>query len=73
MIPADTSPEAFVLQVQWLRRLAPGERLVRAMEMCDVTREMCREGIRRRHPEFDERQVRDEFARIVFEVAPRFS
>lgn len=73
MIPFDTSPEAFAVQAMWFRRLSPSERLRLAMEMCDEMRSLCDAGVRRRHPEFGEGQVREEVARIVLDVAPKLS
>ena len=73
MIPADTSPEAFAVQALGFRRLSTSDRLRLALELCDEMRALCDAGVRRRHPEFGEGQVREEVRRIVLDVAPRFS
>lgn len=45
------------MQIQVYRRMGPEGRLHRAMKMCDEAREIAREGIRARHPEYDEPSV----------------
>jgi hypothetical protein len=69
IIPRDTSPDAFLVQARLLRRLSPAERFEKAMAFCDEIREMTASGIRRRHPDFDEAQVREELGRIVLGAA----
>jgi hypothetical protein len=73
VIPRETSPDAFAAQARALRRLTAGERLAKAMALCDDVRAMCEAGVRRRHAEFDEFQVREEVGRIVLRAAPKGS
>lgn len=73
MIPLDTSPEAFAYQARSVRRMSAAERLRSALAACDMMRAMCVEGVRRRHPEYDADRVSEEVARIVLDVAPKFS
>lgn len=70
MIPADTSPEAYAVQIRLMRNLSTGERLRRVMDLCDFARELHRVSIRRRHPEFDESEVHREFARLMLAAPP---
>ena len=70
MIPADTSPDAFLRQVEWLRRKGGLGRLVLMLEMCDESRELAASGVRRRRPDLNEEQVRREVIRLLNDVAP---
>jgi hypothetical protein len=71
ILPADTSPEAFLVQARLLRRLTTAERFEYTMAFCDEIRELSAQGIRRRHPEFGEAAVREELLRYVCDVAPK--
>jgi hypothetical protein len=53
----DTHPEAEAVRQELLRRASPADKfsLVRALTATVVS--LCREGIRERHPEFDDRAV----------------
>jgi hypothetical protein len=57
MIPLDTNAEAYQMQIQVYRRMGPEGRLRLGMSMCDEAREIAREGIRARHPDYSERSV----------------
>jgi hypothetical protein len=57
-IPADTTLEAFHVQVAVLRRLDPSRRLELACQLSDYMREVSASGVRQRHPEYSEEQVR---------------
>jgi hypothetical protein len=57
MLAADTSPEAQRVQVEIARRQPPGERFRQAAEMSAMVVRIAGEGIRRRHPEYDDEQV----------------
>lgn len=58
MIPLDTSLEADRAYRRTLRRLGPARRLQMAFDLCATMRSLVESGIRQRHPEFDDRQVR---------------
>ncbi len=63
--PKDTTPEAFARQMHSLGEMGPQARLRLAMEMSDELREVAKAGIRARHPEYDDVQVREELEVIV--------
>ena len=54
----DTSETAAVLVKEINRSLGPERRLLQAMELSDFVRELARAGIRSRHPEYSEAEVR---------------
>ena len=56
--PRDTSPEAWELQLQILRRMTPEERSARACELSRMTRELALAGIRTRYPDASPREVK---------------
>ncbi|HEY0156191.1 MAG TPA: hypothetical protein VGF28_02770 [Thermoanaerobaculia bacterium] len=60
MAARDTSPGAAGLQVEIHRRFTPAERLRMALEMSDFARELSLAGLRKRHPELTEAELRDE-------------
>lgn len=62
----DTSPAAHALQLRLYREAGPERRAEIAAELSEVIRELCRTGIRLRHPEFSEAQVRREMLRIFY-------
>lgn len=53
----DTPPEIVRLQVEIFQRMTPEERLQRGLELTRACRSLMREGVRRRHPEYDERRL----------------
>ena len=63
---SDTSPDAERVQIEVLRGLSCEQRLLTALEMSDLTRELARAGILLEHPEWTERQVIRELLRISF-------
>lgn len=57
-IPRDTSPDAFWAQCNALRRLGTAGRLRLAFDLTDQVWKTTEAGIRRRHPEYSDEQVR---------------
>ena len=57
-VPADTRPEAAWVQFDIYQRMPPEKRLELAFQMSDFVREIVREGLRDRHPEYTDEQVR---------------
>jgi hypothetical protein len=57
-LPADTTLEAMRVQMGIWQRLGPAGRQRLAFEMSERVRQIAREGIRRRHPEYTDDQVR---------------
>jgi len=58
MRPLDTSPDAEEVQIEVFRRMGPEKRLHSAALLSDTCRALLAEGVRRRHPDYDEEQVR---------------
>jgi hypothetical protein len=57
-IPHDTTVEAFQVQCDIFSRLSPTERLRRTFDLIDFAERLSANGIRQRHPGYDEEQVR---------------
>jgi hypothetical protein len=58
VIPADTTPEAAAVLLDIYRRMPPWRRLEIALELGDMVRSLSAAGVRSRHPEYTEDQVR---------------
>lgn len=65
MRPLDTSSEATEVQLDIFRRMGPERRLQLGMELIQTSRKLVAEGVRRRHPEYTEDQIRLAIIRIV--------
>jgi hypothetical protein len=65
-IAADTSPEADAAQVEAYRRMGGTGRAQVMFRLCAMTRQAAEAGIRARHPEYDDAQVRLALARLVY-------
>ena len=57
MRPLDTCAEAEKVQVEVFRRMSPEKRLQAAIALSQTCRKLLMEGVRQRHPEYDERQI----------------
>lgn len=55
----DTSPEAARIQAEVWRRMTPARRLEIAFELSAFVRELARQRIARRHPDWGEAELRD--------------
>jgi len=60
----DTSPEAEAVQLAVYRRMEPAARLRVALELTETGRRLMRDGVRMRHPEYSEGEVRLAFLRL---------
>ena len=58
MSPFDTSSEAERVQIEIFRRMEPEKRLQSAALLSNTCRTLLAEGIRKRHPDYNEEQVR---------------
>jgi hypothetical protein len=58
MRPLDTTPESERIQFEVFRRMGPEKRLQAAIALSQTCRQLLAEGVRRRHPEYDEWQIR---------------
>ncbi len=57
-VPADTTPEAARVQLEIFRRMPPSQRLEQALALSETVRRVAASGVRHRHPEYTEEQVR---------------
>jgi hypothetical protein len=64
-VPADTRPEAAWVQFRIYQRMAPEKRLELAFQMSDFLRRTIREGVRHRHPDFADEQVKLAVCRLT--------
>ena len=64
MRPLDTSPEAYKLQLEIFRAMTPGERLQRGSELSELSRGLLADGVKHRHPEYNEQEIRLAVIRI---------
>ncbi len=64
MIPRDTSEEAAAAQLEVYRRMTPEARLQVALELTEMSRQLPADGIRARHPEYSDEQVRLAMIRV---------
>lgn len=63
---SDTTPRAAELQLELYRSVGPAERVAIAVALSEATRETALAGIRRRHPEYSEREVGEAFIAMVY-------
>jgi hypothetical protein len=64
MRPRDTSPEAWKVLMDLIRKMTPEERLQRTFEACAFIEVFVRAGMRERHPEAGERELFLRLARL---------
>jgi hypothetical protein len=65
---SDTSARAAAVQLALYRNAGPSGRVKFAVELSDAVRQTALSGIRRRHPEYSERDVMHCFLRLVYGV-----
>ena len=65
LIPADTTIEAMQKQFEILERLGIEGRAEMTFQLSDNLRQIAESGVRLRHPEYDEQEVRREVLRIT--------
>jgi hypothetical protein len=65
MRAGDTTGQAEQMQIEALRRMGPEGRLRVSLDLARTSRELLLEGIRKRHPEFDENKIKMEYIRLV--------
>jgi hypothetical protein len=54
---SDTTPDAYMKQMEVLKKLGPERRLEMMFELSDNLRELVKAGIRHRHPDYTPQQV----------------
>jgi Rv0078B-related antitoxin len=65
MRPLDTSTKSLERQREAFRRMTPEHRLALAAEMSDEIRAVAEAGIRRRHPDYSDEEVRAALVEIL--------
>ena len=68
MAVSDTTPQAAAIQLDLYRKAGPSRRAQIAVELSDAVRATTLAGIRRRHPDYTEEEVKADFLRIVYRV-----
>jgi hypothetical protein len=66
MAVTDTTPRAAALQLRLYREAGPSRRAQIAVDLSDAVRATTLAGIRRRHPDYSEDEVKTDFLRIVY-------
>src|SRR5437773_1598865 len=64
-VPLDTTPEAYAAQIEAYRHMSGKERTAVAFRLNELARETAIAGIRARHPDYAEEQVRLAFFRLT--------
>ncbi|HEV2962859.1 MAG TPA: hypothetical protein VG649_13600 [Candidatus Angelobacter sp.] len=67
---SDTTPEAQAIQLQIYRAMSGEQRLLLALEMSILARDLAKARIRREHPEWPETEITREILRIAFLPGP---
>jgi len=62
----DTTAEAAAAQLAVYRRMTPAQRGEIALEMSEAARELAKTGIRMRHPDYSETEVRYALFRLLY-------
>lgn len=57
-LSADTSPEVHRLLIEGYRRMTPAEKAKRVVELTHATQQMAMAGLRTRHPDADEHELK---------------
>jgi hypothetical protein len=64
-MPLDTTPAAHAVQLESYRRLGGRERVAIMFRLTSMVDRIAMAGIRSRHPDYDETQVRSALARLT--------
>jgi hypothetical protein len=62
----DTSEDALAVQLDGFRRMSPGERIDKMCRLSADLRKMAMDAIRRRHPTFNDGEVRLKFIELTY-------
>lgn len=62
----DTDPEAEAIQQELLRRMSFSEKFDLVQSLTATAVALCRQGIRERHPEYDERDIDIHFVEMTY-------
>lgn len=66
MRPHDTSPEAHELQIGGYRRMGADQKATLVAQLSEAVRELAREGIRQRHPDYGDDDVRKALVTLLY-------
>lgn len=66
MRPRDTNPEAYERQLDGYRRMTPERKSELVAELSTTVRELAREGIRSRHPDYGDDDVNRALALVLY-------
>lgn len=66
MRPLDTHPEAYRVQIEALRRMSPDRRMAIAVELTEEVRRIAADGVRERHPDYDDETVGRALFRLFY-------
>ena len=69
----DTNPQPEQVQLEIFRRMGPEKRLQAGIELSQLCRKLLLEGVRMRHPEYDERQSKLAVIRLMLPEEPVLS
>ena len=62
----DTHPESHRVQIEALRRTSPDRRAAMAVELTHEVRKIAVDGVRQRHPEYDDETVHRALMRLLY-------
>lgn len=62
----DTSREAYEVQLKLLREMSPAQRIRQTLAMSGQVKRMAFDAIRRRHPDYDDEQLRMRFIELTY-------
>ncbi len=62
----DTSAKAYNVQLDLLRQMSPMDRLRKTFSLSRQVKQMSMDAIRRRHPDFDESEIRHRFIELTY-------
>jgi len=65
MCPSDTSPEAWRVVLDGIRRMTPEERIRRAFELSEMVRSLTEAGLRQRFPQAGDHEIFLRMARLT--------
>jgi hypothetical protein len=65
VIPADTSPKAWRVQLDVFRRMSPLRRLEMALELSATARELVMARVKHRHPDYNPELIRLAVLRLI--------
>ena len=62
----DTTDDALAAQLEGFRRMSPTERINKMCKLSASLRRMAMDAIRRRHPDYDQHEIRMKFIELTY-------